>query len=344
MRIDSVKINGAEVDVNAYTYTSSDNGVDTRVNLYNEWVNVVEEGRTLSAGDEANVTPTPISKEVGEVSSIEVTFTLMENGVPFVLVEEEYTPPSEFTAFMMFQDNGGGQWSIFNMDNGNEVTILGDGVWTITLTRDQAGGTGQAIPDEDGLVFLVDINELGKAMTHVGTMIENDQGQKVPVDSFSAEVEVYIDGNKVTANNGNLLCADTEGNGRLRLEMFNTWGPDGYAVNPNGTRNNPVVQSSRLTPENEITVVVTLKGTGFNSNFDWSSVSADEGTGTTDAVTLPATVDPTPAPAASGGGSDDGGNPAIIIAIVVVVVAAVACVAVVVLKKKKAAPGGSEEK
>jgi hypothetical protein len=216
---------------------------------------------------------------------------------------------------------------------------LGDGVWSITLTREQAGGTGQAVPDESGLVFLVDINDLGKAMTYAGTMIENDQGQKVPVDSFSAEVEVYIDGNKVTSNSANLLCADTEGNGRLRLEMFNTWGPDGYAVNPNGTRNNPVVQSSRLTPENEITVVFTLKGTGFNSDFDWSSVSS--GDDTQAAVTLPATVDPTPTPATSSGGStseSESGNPAIIIAIVVVVVLAVVACVVVVLKKKKAGP------
>ena len=45
MRIDSLKINGEEVEL-AATYTSSDNGIDTRTNLYNEWVGEITEGRT----------------------------------------------------------------------------------------------------------------------------------------------------------------------------------------------------------------------------------------------------------------------------------------------------------
>jgi hypothetical protein len=76
MRIDSVKINGQSVAVGT-TYTTSDNDIDTRVNLYNEWVGAVKEGRTNGL-DYSQVTAVPVAvSSYTTVTRIEVTFTLI---------------------------------------------------------------------------------------------------------------------------------------------------------------------------------------------------------------------------------------------------------------------------
>ncbi len=79
MKIDSVKINGVEVEVGT-TYTSSDNKADTRTNLFNEWVadaTTVENARTADGSNEG-ITASPIAKATEAVKTLEVTFTLSE--------------------------------------------------------------------------------------------------------------------------------------------------------------------------------------------------------------------------------------------------------------------------
>ncbi|MCL2717379.1 MAG: hypothetical protein FWE14_01155 [Lachnospiraceae bacterium] len=306
MTIDSVKINGEEVSV-GNTYTSSDDGVTTRTNLFNEWVDALpKDARTADGSDDA--TWVPVSNEFEEISSIEVTFTYGSGvwifGDPRFAEEEEYVAPSSFNAFMMFQDAGGGEWSNFASGVGNDMEILGDGVWEVSITRDQAGGTGQAIPDESGLVFLVDIEELGRAMVHAGTLWEDIESGGMTGTDAEVSVEVYVDGELVSGiRNENIKYGDIEGNGRLRLELVNTWGT--------GTIENPVVMPSRLVPNDEIKVVFTLKGTGFNSDYDWGS--AEEAPAPAEEAAPAAT----PAPAQT---DDSGNNTTLIIIIVVVVV------------------------
>ena len=324
MTIDSVKINGEDVAIGK-TYTSSDDGVTTRTNLYNEWVDALPpDARTADGSDDA--TWTPVSNEVEAINSIEVTFTYGDGvwvfGDPRFAADEDYEPPTQFNAFMMFQDNGGGEWSKFEPVEGNESWILGDGVWEVSLTRAQAGGTGQAVPDESGFVFLVDIQELGKAMAHIGTLYEDpSNGDAMTGTAAEVSVEVYVDGEKVSGvRNENIKMGDIEGNGRLRLELVNTWGT--------GTLEEPVVMPSRLTPNDEIKVVFTLKGTGFNSDYDWNSAVEEA---PVEAVTLPAEVIIEEAPTPN----DGGGNTGLIIIIIVVVLALIGGAYVFISKQKK---------
>ena len=313
MQIDSVKVDGEEIAF-GNSYTNYEDG-NIRTNLFNEWVAEVTEGITAD-GSFDNISQVPMPNDL-EMNSLEVTFTLVR-GVLFGGgdADEDYEVPSEFLAFMMFQDNGGGEWSKFEPVAGNEVWITGDGIWEVSLTRDQAGGTGQAIPDESGLVFLVDINDLGKAMKHIGTMDEDGN------TDLEVSVNVYIDGNKVKSDDENIKYGDIEGNGRLRLELVNTWGT--------GTLDYPVVMPQNLTPDNEIRVEFSIKGTGFNSDFDWSAAEAEEPAPTPEPTPAP-TPEPTPAPAAD----NDGGFPTWAIIVIVLVVIAVVCAVVVLSKKKK---------
>lgn len=76
VNITSVKINGEEVKMNGLAYTTSDDSVCTRVNLYNAWVTQVPStGRTMMGPASSVCTPCPIPQEAfGNVKTIEVTF------------------------------------------------------------------------------------------------------------------------------------------------------------------------------------------------------------------------------------------------------------------------------
>ncbi len=77
MEILSVVINGEEVEVGS-TYTSTDNGVTTRTNLYNEWVGEVEEGRTAD-GKFGDISAIPVDDaDMATVSTVSVTFKISE--------------------------------------------------------------------------------------------------------------------------------------------------------------------------------------------------------------------------------------------------------------------------
>ena len=72
--IDSVKLDGVELAFTGTPYTSSDEGVTTRVNLYNEWVSEVPAD---ARGVVEDSTARPIDNSVfGEWNNLTVTFTV----------------------------------------------------------------------------------------------------------------------------------------------------------------------------------------------------------------------------------------------------------------------------
>jgi len=252
MQIDSMMINGQAVEL-GNTYTSSDNDLDTRTNLFNQWVETVENGRTNGL-DLSEVTAVPLAgADYVDIETVEVTFTLIE-GEPVVeeVAEEEYVMPTEFNAFMMFSDTSGA-WETYAPGVSGDTTVIGDGKYSVYVNASDIGATGQA---EEGQVFLVDIEELGRAMVELGTLREADDGTLTDTDA-EVTVEVFIDGEKVTSKSKNILIGDLEDNGRLRLEFYNVWG--------SGTQDNPVVMPAFLNPADEIRVDFTLVGTGLNT-------------------------------------------------------------------------------
>ncbi len=72
--IKQVLINGQEYKLNGRNYTSSDDGLCTRSNLYNEWVPKVPDDARTRGGGTAGCSPTVLEKECGDVQTIEITF------------------------------------------------------------------------------------------------------------------------------------------------------------------------------------------------------------------------------------------------------------------------------
>ncbi|HPF87370.1 MAG TPA: hypothetical protein PK537_04850, partial [Candidatus Limiplasma sp.] len=74
--VTEVKVDGAAIEL-AKTYTSTDDGVITRNNIYNEWVSEIPSDARV-AGDIADYTPTAVSTDdFASYKSIEVTFTML---------------------------------------------------------------------------------------------------------------------------------------------------------------------------------------------------------------------------------------------------------------------------
>ncbi|MBQ4639132.1 MAG: glycoside hydrolase family 5 protein [Clostridia bacterium] len=76
--ITECKINGEVYRFKGRPYTTSDNGICTRANLFNEWVTKVpRESARVRFGDLTGVTPTPLDRNaecMAEIKTIELTF------------------------------------------------------------------------------------------------------------------------------------------------------------------------------------------------------------------------------------------------------------------------------
>ncbi len=77
--IKEVLINGQKYNLKGRAYTTSDNGVTTRVNLFNEWVTAVPVGTArMHYGNLAGATPTPFNRNDAIFAEIETIFITFE--------------------------------------------------------------------------------------------------------------------------------------------------------------------------------------------------------------------------------------------------------------------------
>lgn len=77
INIKEVRINGEIYRLKGRAYTTSDDKLCTRVNLYNEWVTSVPKTARLPGGNLAGATPTPINRNdavIAEIKTIEIDF------------------------------------------------------------------------------------------------------------------------------------------------------------------------------------------------------------------------------------------------------------------------------
>lgn len=123
--IQSMKVNGKEVDFSK-GYTSSDDGIITRMNIYNEWVTELPEDARSSDGVIEGAGWIIVDKALFDsVTSVEVTF--------------RYAAPSfgKDTAFIMYADSAWAyQYWGEPVDTGIKVTeaeVEGEGNYTVAL-------------------------------------------------------------------------------------------------------------------------------------------------------------------------------------------------------------------
>lgn len=217
--VDSIKINGEEVTLQGPSYTCSADGagVNTRVNLYNEY-NTPDE--TATAGDDKHIdhrvaegavtdaTATLIDKEARTgISTLEVAFTV--SGFGTAAAEGGASAPAadvEGPAVAHLSINKS-DWSAFEAEY-VDAEITGDGTYTVSMTAAEAVDMGEfnALEVANGELLL------GTAYT-------------ITVDS------IKINGEEVTLQGPSYTCSADGGGVNTRVNLYNEYNnPDDTAT------------------------------------------------------------------------------------------------------------------
>ena len=122
IKINEIRVNGAPIEVKK-GYTSSDDGITTRMNIYNEWVSELPEDARSFDGSLEEAAPVIVDKELFTgVKTVDVDFTLV---------------PVTDVAFLMYAN---ADWSAQYWYDGNEypvtaqtAVIKGQGAYTVGL-------------------------------------------------------------------------------------------------------------------------------------------------------------------------------------------------------------------
>ena len=120
IKINEVRVNGAAIEIGK-GYTSSDDKIETRMNLMNEWVTDLPADARSWDGILDGCTPIAITKEqLAEVQTIEIDFSLV---------------PVTDTAFIMFAsaDWAVSAWNPGEFAETNAVKVDGPGTYTLKL-------------------------------------------------------------------------------------------------------------------------------------------------------------------------------------------------------------------
>ena len=197
IRINEIRVNGEAIAFEK-GYTSSDNGIETRMNVYNEWVGEVPADARSYDGDTEGAKPVIVDKELfAAVKSFEIDFTLL---------------PVTDVAYIMFAD---ASWANCFWMDGNEypvkastAEITGAGTYTVGLEfNEEAQGlafTALGIVNGEKTFngYFIDITEikvngeaieLGKGYTSSDNGIEtreniyNEWVGEIPADARRAD-------------------------------------------------------------------------------------------------------------------------------------------------------------
>ncbi len=153
IKINEVRVNGAAIEIGK-GYTSSDDKIETRMNLMNEWVTELPADARSWDGSLEGCTPIAITKEqLAEVETIEIDFSLI---------------PVTDTAFIMFASS---DWAVSAWNPGeyaetNAVKVEGPGTYTLKLEYEEplAGyaflAAGIATGEQKFPGYFMDITEI----------------------------------------------------------------------------------------------------------------------------------------------------------------------------------------
>ena len=204
LKINEIRINGAAVEMTK-GYTSSDDGVETRMNVWNEWVPEVPTDASVRSfdGSVEGASAQIVDRAVfdGDVLTYEIDFTLV---------------PITDTAYIMYADSA---WANQYWLDGTEyagvtasnVTVDGAGTYTVGLTFDTpaAGVAFAAVGIKTGEKtfpgYFIDVKEIkvngeaieiGKAYTSSDDQVEtranimNEWVSELPKDARRADANL----------------------------------------------------------------------------------------------------------------------------------------------------------
>ncbi len=256
LTVDEIKINGEVIELQGDSYTCSVDGagVDTRVNLYNEWNTPVDaDGKVgddfRSLSDPADTTAMLWSTDLQTgVQSVEVTFTVSDYGV-FVETaadDEEYVLAED--AGEAYLNINKPDWSEYKSED-TKVTVDGDGTYTVSKTMAEA-------------IDLGDFNAL--EITDGEHLLGN--GSIVTVD------EIKINGEAVELAADSYTCS---ADGAGIITRVNLWNIYNNPTNDDGTPSASDVRSASdladtsacIIPEDKLAGVESIEVTFTVSDF-----------------------------------------------------------------------------
>ena len=339
LTIDSIKINGEEITLQGPSYTCSADGagVDTRVNIYNEYN---DPDATATAGDDnhldqriadgnlADATARLLSTDdIADVQSVEVTFTVSDYGKMAEAGEAAgndgaFDPNGEYnvyfgvqTAAYSFRNAWNDSYGLGTPEfdqitgwNGNDEVVR-----TGTITDAVIKGNGTYTVSLTGVDFADDAEALN--LLFLSTDIPLDKGVEI------SDITVRMGGKKVYEFEESYQDPDTKD--YIKTLLINTYNDAFKADNE---------FAYTLSAGMDIEITFTVSGLGYDNpdaapSGDTSATETTQAAETTKAASEATTT-------ASAEASQGGVSVGVIIAIVAAVVV-VAAIAVVAVKKKK---------
>ncbi len=193
LTVDEIKINGEKITLQGDSYTCSADGagVDTRVNLYNEWNTPVDgDGKVgddfRSLSDPASTTAMLWSSDLQTgVKSVEVTFTVSDFGT----VVEKAAADGEY----VLAENAGEAYLNINKPDWSEyasedtkAVVTGDGTYTVSKVMAEAIDLG----DFNALEIADGEHLLGNAsLVTIDEIKINGEAVKLSADSYTCSAD-----------------------------------------------------------------------------------------------------------------------------------------------------------
>ena len=201
---------------------------------------------------------------------------------------------SAYEAFLMYASS---DWSVQCMDatseNATTADVTGDGTYTVAIS-------GFELEDEDtaemvpatgtgATVFCVDIDGLANALG-CGKDAEGYDALETAADkmAFAQATGLKISDVVITATNtdgtstdiavdeSKLYYGDIEGNGKIRLEIFNAYGD---------TSKDAPIDAAGFSFDDSLSVTFTVSGTGMGAAADDTATDATTGDAADDTAT-----------------------------------------------------------
>ncbi|MBR1566314.1 MAG: hypothetical protein IJ649_06080, partial [Oscillospiraceae bacterium] len=186
VEIKAMRVNGQEIAFEK-GYTSSDDGIETRMNIYNEWVGEVPADARSFDGKTDDASPIIVDKEAfAAVKSLEIDFVLHQYGVD--------------TAYIMYADSA---WANQFWYDGNE--------YPVTATTAKIDGFGDYTV---GLEF----NEEAQGLAFTALGIVN--GEKTYPGAYLKINAMRVNGEEIAFEKGYTSSDDGI---TTRMNVYNEW-------------------------------------------------------------------------------------------------------------------------
>ena len=201
---------------------------------------------------------------------------------------------SAYEAFLMYASS---DWSVQCMDatseNATTADVTGDGTYTVAISgfEWEDEDTAEMVPatGTGATVFCVDIDCLANALG-CGKYAEGYDALETAADkmAFAQATGLKISDVVITATNtdgtstdiavdeSKLYYGDIEGNGKIRLEIFNAYGD---------TSKDAPIDAAGFSFDDSLSVTFTVSGTGMGAAADDTATDATTGDAADDTAT-----------------------------------------------------------